>query len=108
MNLCCFPVSYTHLDVYKRQEYYLINNWRYAPCPYRHHCLADSRPARRVESSQVCSFTVSTRQGMGEPKVYIIIVRIGLVALIMSGLSMWLMWATCYLHQMYPLIEPKL
>lgn len=34
--------------------------------------------------------------------------RIGLVALIMAGISMWMMWATCYLHQMYPLIEPKM
>ena len=34
--------------------------------------------------------------------------RIGLVALIMAGLSMWMMWACCYLHQMYPLIEPKM
>lgn len=34
--------------------------------------------------------------------------KVALVAIIISAISMWLMWITCYMHQMYPLISPKI
>lgn len=62
-----------------------------------------------LESDASNSIEFSCRQRMGKSKVFLSITfRIGLVALIMAGLSMWMMWVTCYLHQMYPLIEPKM
>jgi len=46
---------------------------------------------------------------MGKPKVHLIIkFRIALVALIFGWIQMWALWACCYMHQMYPLIEPKI
>jgi hypothetical protein len=31
-----------------------------------------------------------------------------MVAVTIGSLSMWLMWITCYMHQMHPLIRPKI
>lgn len=35
-------------------------------------------------------------------------VRVALVSIILVGVQLWMMWITCYMHQMYPLVQPKI
>jgi hypothetical protein len=62
-----------------------------------------------MESYELRRIEVSTWQGVGKPKVIILSNnRIALVALIFGWIQMWALWACAYMHQMYPLIEPKI
>ena len=36
------------------------------------------------------------------------IFRVSFVSVIVATISMWIMWACTYMHQMYPIIQPKM